>query len=287
MTNKIKHRISSKMLNGLVAPKFKKLRSMAVCLVLTVLSLTAIPAAAQTTGTLTIGTTVVVPDLTQDGSGTGWTWNAATSTFTVATLANINGQIAFEREGDMTFILNGNVTGNVVFVGVGGTNGGAGGNVNFTVSGLRSIDGGIVCTRGRLTISGAGGGSRLSVTRTSGEAIYAQNGLTIGNIVVSATVAEGNATAVRVPSEGFTMASGSLNASGRLQGISIGGDANISGTAAVTAVSRSNGGTSDDVAMFLSSGSLTIGGSATVTANGYSGTGIWCSRGITINGGNV
>jgi hypothetical protein len=196
---------------------------------------------------LDVGTTQTDLDATQNQSGTGWDWVAATNTFT----------------------LSGDIIGSIRFYG--GT-----GDVNFVVSGSHTVVPTIVHQVGKLTISGGGTLNTNQLQIHSGD-------LEISGATVNITSSEAWAHGVFINGYDFKMSSGTLNitATGAgSTGISTngGGDLIISGSASVTAASTEN--------MGIYVHNLTVSG-GTLSGTSGNNSGISAVGAVSIGGGSV
>ncbi|WP_313133515.1 S-layer homology domain-containing protein [Anaerocolumna sp.] len=141
------------------------------------------------TGTMDIGGTTAVADLSQDGSGTGWTWEAVTATLTLSTgYPSDKGiyigcaqsdEIKLEYSGDITIT----TTGNVIPINCNGSLEINGTSSTLTLNNSGTLNSALSAKGGDLKISSG----TLNVTGPIG--LYTHN----GNIIIGGTA---NVTAV-------------------------------------------------------------------------------------------
>lgn len=232
------------------------------------------------TGSLEIGDSTVVSDLTKNASGlsqdVNWVWNAGTATLTLSGIGSIGGSfnsIVFDATGDVTV------------------------EVNGTVSASKLTHGSD--SAGTLTLTG--GGTLTLANDWSSPALLANAGLTISGPTVSVSTTGGGSHAVQVAQGGFTMTGGKLTAIATgmsANGITAEENIAISGTAEVTASGyrglfaggdiNISGGTVDaagtessNPSAISASGALNVSGGS-VTAKSGSTWAIIADGGVTV-----
>jgi len=216
------------------------------------------------TGSLSIGGTVAVSDLTANGNGTSggviWVWNAAAATLTLTDDGTIggDGKIVFATAGDVTVMVNGTVTATAL-------------HHNFY-------------TAGKLTINGSGT-LNLSTTESDQYSIFADGGIEIADLTVNVYKEGKDASAVYTYNGDFTMNSGALNLySAASQGIASGKDILIGGTASIkTNPSCAKSALTGGYNIVISGGNVDI----TSTEENAIRSMIYGGTGVTVSGGTL
>ena len=218
--------------------------------------------AVTVTGILKFGGTIVVHDLTQDGSDTtggsvAWAWDAAAATLTLTGNGSIGGSsndIVFLAVGDVTVEVNGTVS----------------------ASALTYKEG----HAGSLTLTGSG---VLTLSNEGKNAIWAREGLEISGLTVNASTTGEYSSAISVDLGSFTMTGGKLIATATgntTNGIYASQGINISDTAEVTASAGNYG--------LTSSRDINISGGTVEAASTEGRAGIRTGDGVlNISGGSV